>query len=120
MIPLNGMRVRHDGPWLCHDARLKTLYPADHPARRPTKLTHFADAVSATNALSIDHGHLLDLVWKIRSAESLAMHVREHTGCERTRAIAIELSTGFFADVLSDIDALLARKAEAELWAEGD
>lgn len=120
MRALGNMVVRHDGPWLCHDARLKTLYPAEHPARSPRRLTHFADARSAASALAIDHATLLDLVWKIRSTEALATHGRERTDCERTRAIAIELATGFFADVLSDIDVLLAQKAEAELWAEGN
>ncbi len=118
MIKLDGMRIRHPGPWLSHDTRLKTLYPPDDPVRKPAANAYFADAQSAGDALAIDHMALLDIVWKIRSMEALATRMRDKSECARTRAVAGVLAAGYFDDVLSDISAALGRKAEAELLAE--
>lgn len=116
MISLAAMRVRYDGPWLFDDARLKTLYGPDHPARNPKRDTYFSSPLTAANALEIDHAALLDVVWKIRSFELLAANLRDRTACAKTRSIAIELGADFFSDVLDNINVLLAQKAEAELW----
>jgi hypothetical protein len=116
LLQVADAKLRYDGPWLHEDARLKTLYRKEAGVRQANPGRYYGSLDEALSALSIDHRHLLDVVWKIRSAETLAASIMGKTGCPKTRLIAASLSEGQFTDLLEEIEDLLARKVEAEQW----
>lgn len=104
-------------PLLAHDNRLKTLLPADCPARAPVAGRFFTDAGVAAAHRDIDHSALLDALWKVRSAETLFAEHAKTTTCPATRRILLGHQADELATIAADIERLLELKAEAEIHA---
>lgn len=102
---------------LCQDVRLKTLFPTGHEVREPRRRTYHVSKEDASRDLWIDHDALLDLLWKLRSVQTLCAVHAQRTGDGATRDFLLQTAM-VEQDTVGDIEKLLARKAEAELWLE--
>lgn len=102
---------------LCKDVRLATLFSPDHRVRQPALRVFHGFVENAEADINIDHSALLDGVWKLRTSQGLMQVLAGRTECERTKEALLN-AAALMDDNIADMELLLARKAEAELWLE--